>query len=177
VIRSLPLALLALLAACQTSVTTSDGRPSPPEVRPAPPVPAGAQANAMALRVAAKPTDTNGNGYPDLIAAEAYLFSQPHPSPMYEPGAFVFGLYMEGIAFDDGAVPLAEWRIDGDELERRKMRSAMFGIGYGFRLSLLEAGVDELPVMNANLRCSFEPADGRPPVEPTGVPTLQIGRR
>ncbi|UCD76486.1 MAG: hypothetical protein JSV91_06090 [Phycisphaerales bacterium] len=170
--------LLSTTIGCETTkVQSSDGRPLPPEPRPAPRTPADALANAIALRVGAKPIDTNGNGYPDLIQVEAYLFSEPHPTPTYEDGAFVFTLHHRGQTDRPDALPIAEWRIEGEVLESCKGISSLFGPAYTFGLSLMDAGGDEYPLCGADLSCRFEPADGRPPVDGKGVRSLQIGRR
>lgn len=175
------LALLALLlgvAGCQTeSVVTNDGRPLPPDPRPAPPVPRGAQPNRMILLVGRKPDDSDGNGYPDLIRVETALFAQPHPTSMSYDGAFVFTLYRLGETRQPGAVPLAEWRIAGDE-QRDALARAPYGACYRFRLSLLDAGVDERPVEQADLRGRFEPAGGGPAISASDeVRPVVIGRR
>ena len=149
----------------------------PAEPHAAPLVPAAAKANAMALRVGAKPVDTDANGYPDLIQAEVYLFSEPHPAPMYDDGAFVFNLYKSGQSTLNNNQPLATWRFGGEELAQARTFSRLFGRAYTFNLSLLESGGDRLPLQGANLTCSFEPAGGSPTVQSTGVYSIQIGSR
>ncbi len=132
----------------------------------------------MAVRVGAKPLDTDGNGFPDLIPMEAYLFANPYRLPMYQAGAFVLTLSPGGQSSADSAEALFRWRFEGEDLERAKIRTAI-GAGYGFQLSLLDRGpgADRLPLMAVNLDSLFEPADGREPVRATGVISLQIGRR
>ncbi|MHC4947837.1 MAG: hypothetical protein ACYTG1_06200 [Planctomycetota bacterium] len=177
---ALVVAILCLPAAsggCETTVTTSDGRPMPPEPRPAPATPDDARVNAIALRIGAKPTDTDGNGFPDQIAVEAYLFAQPHPTPIFEDGTFVFTLFPAGSSIHGDVAPLARWRIGGADLDRLKTRSPLFGPAYGIRLSLLETGGDQYPLLGANLTARFEPADGREPIRTGDVYTIQIGRR
>lgn len=172
------MAALSIVAGCETTnVQSSDGRPLPPEPRPAPTTPANAKVNSIALQVGAKPTDTNGNGYPDLIRVEAYLFARPHPSPTYEDGAFRFRLFYRGQTDLPGAEPIAEWRFEAEALEECRRVTSLFGPGYQFGLSLLEAGGEEHALCGADLSCQFEPADGRPPVAASGVRSLQIGKR
>ncbi|MHC5005657.1 MAG: hypothetical protein ACYTJ0_21360 [Planctomycetota bacterium] len=174
-------ALATLLVAastigCQTTVTSRDGRPLPPEPRRAPNVPDSAVVNALAMRVGLKPSDSNSNGYPDLIPVEIYLFASPHATAVHKPGAFEFRLYISGQATDDADVsPLATWRFEGEQEASARFRSPMFGLGYAFRLSLLESGQDELPLMPGTLVCRFEPAGGGPAVDSTGDHTIQIG--
>jgi hypothetical protein len=167
----------AALCACKTEqVRTSDGRPMPPEPHAAPPVPDGALANALVARVGAKPADTDGNGYPDLIQLEAYLFSRPHPSPMHEEGAFVFTLHPGGQSSSPGVAPIAQWRLDAARVRDCRMFSPIFGPAYAINLSLLECGSDQLPLTGADLACRFEPADGRAAVVSERVHWIQLGR-
>jgi hypothetical protein len=172
------LALLVLVAAaCTTKVTTSDGRPIPPDPRPAPPAPVGQQINAMAMRVGSKPADANGNGYPDLIPVEVYLYAEPHPTSFHpNDGAFEFELYPLGQGYDESE-PLARWRLEGEVVEDARMRHALWGAGYAFRLSLLDSsGTDLYPLMAANILCRFEQGEGEP-VRSRGEHTIRIGRR
>lgn len=129
----------------------------------------------MALLVGVKPSDSDGNSYPDQIAVQAFLYAQPHPTSIHEPGAFVFELYPAGASTRRNR-PLATWRFDAEQVERAQFNSRLFARGYGFHLSLLEVGGDVYPSMTANLVSRFEPADGRPPVESHGVRIIQIGR-
>jgi hypothetical protein len=169
--------VIALPLGCvTTNVETSDGRPMPPDPSPPPRTPVGAKVNAIALRVGAKPVDTNGNGYPDQISVEAYLFSRPHPTPIYEDGAFVFELYHQGQSDQPNARPISRWRIEGDALAQSRVIAVPFGPSHAFMLSMLETGGDQYPLIGADLVCRFEPADGRSAVRIDGVRTLQIGR-
>lgn len=165
-----------LLAGCQTTSSTqySSVRPLPAKPRPAKPVPAGAPANAMAVMIMDRPQDTNGNGYPDVIAVSAYLFSLPHDAPMFEDGVFVFQLYRHGQVSNPDAEPLAAWRFATDQIVRGR---TLYGPTHMMRLSLLEnGGADQLPLMAASLVARFEPADGREPVDPGNVYSIQLGR-
>jgi hypothetical protein len=180
-------ALLVLVMCCVNSACGSapardsrsnavvDTRPMPPEPRPGPRTPASAKADALVIQVAAKPRDTNGNKYPDLIEVMANLFANPHPMPMHEAGAFVFQLYPGGAIDDPSALPLREWRISGEELEKARVVNPLFGPTYQFSLSLLATGTDRLPLMAADLVAWFEPADGREIIVRREVHTMQIG--
>ncbi|MHC4107886.1 MAG: hypothetical protein ACYSTY_07365 [Planctomycetota bacterium] len=164
-------------AGCQeTRMTSGFHRPMPPKPRPLPRVPADARADALVLNISAAPLDTNGNGYADLILASAHLFDRRYPSAMHEDGAFVFLLYGGGDVARPGSQPIREWRIDDEVLRQSHVRSA-FGDGYRFRLSLLEGGTDTLPIAAADIACRFEPADGRPPIYPSEISSIQMGLR
>jgi hypothetical protein len=170
------------LVGCQTySVSTNDGRPMPPDPRPAIEVPEGAPVNAMAMFVGAKATDSNGNGYPDVINTEVFLFSQPYSSPMYEDGRFIFALYPVGDHIADDPPLIAAWHINVDAVRAARIENKMLK-GYVFRLCLLDADilaplVDRYPLMGANLQCRFEPSVGTDAVETNEVYWVQIGKR
>lgn len=167
----------ANLTGCQVErVSSSDGRPLPPPPREAPVPPPAAKANQMAFFVGTKPDDTNGNGYPDLIAVTVMLVAAPHPTPIRQDGSFVFMLYEAGSLGQPQAKPLAVWRREGVEI-RRAMARALAGPCYQFQLSLLESGGDRLLFDSADLVCRFEPADGSAAVQSTGVRTIQLGRK
>jgi hypothetical protein len=166
-----------LLAGCATTSVTSDGRPMPPPPVAAPRAPETARANAMAVRVGAKATDTNGNGFPDEVIVEAFLYSEPHPMPIFQDGAFVFRLYLAGQGVDSARPPLVEWRIEGEKMMQSRIISEFInGPCHLFRLSLLETGGDEYPSLSTNLTCRFEPADGGDAVESSGVFQINVGR-
>lgn len=169
--------LLALLGSCSVEVEqmSSEARPMPPKPRPMPVAPPGTTADTIVLLVSAKPRDTNANHYPDLIDVLANLFSDAYAVPIYEEGVFVFRLYPGGRSDDPAATPLREWRIAGDALERAKVGRKLYGLTYGFQLSLLDNGGDQFPLMAADLTCRFEPADGRPAVVRREVHRMQIG--
>jgi hypothetical protein len=171
------LAMLTILVGCQTErVTTSDGRPMPRKPTAAPRTPDDAQVNRMAFMVSSKPEDTSGNGYPDLILVTVALFSLPHPISIHADGVFEFALYERGRARDPNAAPLAEWRMEGEAV-RQAHAVAGYGPCYQFGLSLHDAGGDVFPLTSADLRCTFHPADGSPPVQSDGVRSIQIGSR
>jgi len=163
-----------LFAGCSTEVTTSDGRPMPPPPREGPPPPTEADVNAMAMLVGLKPSDSDGNGYPDLITVQTYLYAKPHPTSLYESGAFVFELYPQGESVRAGE-PIATWRFGNAEAKSARSYSRLFERGYTFKLNLQDAGGDRRPLTTANLVGRFEPADGREPVEARGVRVIQIG--
>jgi hypothetical protein len=174
----LPVIAACALSGCQTTaVHTSDGRPMPPDPRPAPRTPTDAVPNAMAMRVGAKPLDTNNNGFPDLIEVESFLFAEPHPTPMFADGTFVFELFLRGQALSDDATPIARWVFTGKDLQRSRVLSDLFGPSYRFNLSLFEVGGDEFPLTGADLTGRFEPGDGGDAVRCRGVRSIQIGRR
>ena len=130
------------------------------------------------LQVTPRPRDTNGNGFPDLIEIRGYLFSSgPHPMPFYEDGAFVFELFLAGQSDVADAEPINAWRIAGSELDAAKAGADWVGPCYVFRVSMLEGETpaDEYPLLNADLKVRFEPADGRPAVVRRDVHRLQIG--
>jgi len=156
---------LALIAAGCTSSgsVTSDGRPMPPKPRAAPVTPVGAVPNSMTLLVSYKPEDTDGNGFPDLIRAAAALFAQPHPTPVYAEGSFVFTLYRLGEARLPGARPIATWRFSPEQVAAARSRD-LYGPSHSFAFSLLDAGGDRLPPSRGDLRGRFEPVGGGPVV-------------
>lgn len=168
-------AILILFSGCSSEVKTSDGRPMPPAPRASPTTPKDSKTNAMAMLVGFKPTDTNGNSYPDLITVQTFLYAKPHPTSMYEDGVFIFELYKSGGSSRNEA-PLAAWRFEPAESESARVYSQLFERGYTFKLSLLDVGSDILPVSTGNLVGRFEPSDGRPAIPCVGVRTIQIGR-
>jgi hypothetical protein len=120
--------------------------------------------------------DTNGNGYADQIFATAHLFDRRYPLSIFENGAFVLELYPVGRARASDEPPVHQWRIEGELLRQCQARSGV-GPCYQFRPSLLDGGTDQLAIVEADLVCRFEPADGRAPVYAGEVATLQVGRR
>ena len=165
-----------VMTGCQETRVGSLNRRLPPKPRPLPAVPVDARANALVLNLSAAPLDTNGNGYPDLIHATAHLFDRRYPPAFHEEGTFVFSLYAPGEVGHEGAEPLHEWRIAGDQLQQSVARSA-FGACYQFRLSLLEGGTDVLSIPWGDMVCRFDPAAGGAPIYAGQVTSIQIGRR
>jgi len=149
----------------------------PPAPRAAPATPEGTRANRISWMVAPRPRDTNGNGFPDLIELDVYLFSTEYPTPFHEDGAFVFELYLGGQVDVAGAAPLNSWRIEGADLEAAKRTPSIIGPRYSVKLSLLEGKnpTDRYPRLAADLIARFEPADGRAAVVRRETHRLQIG--
>lgn len=178
-VAAVMVSLLSLLSigvtGCETTVTqASGGRPLPPDPKQPPPALTNVPPNAMAVMlVGPKPMDTNGNGFPDLITVEAYLFAEPYPTPMWADGAFVFELYPLGMAGQPESKPIATWRIEGDALLASRTQS-LAGRSYRLNLSLLERGTDVLPVSAVDLTSAFVPAGGAPVVRALGVRTVQM---
>jgi hypothetical protein len=151
---------MATLAGCTTErVSSSDGRPFPPEPRAATPAPAGAQPDLMTLLVGQKPADSNGNGFPDRIEVAAALFADDHPTPLVADGSFVFVLYPLGSAGQADAQPIAIWRFD-PEAVRAARTQRIYGTCYQFNLSLLVTGTDRYPFIACDLRGWYEPPGG-----------------
>jgi hypothetical protein len=163
-----------LLCGCVTDVTTSDGRPLPPEPVAPPQQPEGLVPSELVLRLGAKPSDSDGNGYPDLIAVEAYLFAPPFPSPIFAEGSFTFDAYADGHSASGDMAPMASWNFSKEEVATSGTASP-FGHAYAFLLSLRETCGDNFPVMNINIRVRFESVEGTV-IEPMSVGSVTIGR-
>jgi hypothetical protein len=170
--------IVAALASCETSkVTTSDGRPMPPEPRAVQQVPEGVAANRMAFSVGIKPEDSNSNGFPDLIRVSVSLFRKPeYNMSLRQDGSFVFELFAAGAAAQPDAEPVHAWLFTGDDV-RQAETDAIYGPCYQFTLSLAGTEVERVPRVRADLLCRFIPADGSTPVVSEGVRSIQIGRR
>lgn len=177
-VRALALAAaVAALTACQTTVTTSDGSaPAPKPTDPTPP-PVSAKANALAVTFAPKPSDSNGNMLPDTLHITAYLFSRPHPSPLFADGSFHFAIYrmgQSGSSERPGPDPLRTWSFSPETVARARSAS-LAGPCHEFVLSLLDAnGSDVLPVESVDLVAWFQPADGSGSVWLRGVRSVQF---
>ena len=170
-------ACTAMLWGCETTRLSGYYRPLPPKPRPLQPAPPDARADALVLNVSPAPQDTDGNGYPDLINATAHLFDRRYPPAIYQDGAFIFAMFAPGDVSRPGAEPLHEWRVDNEQFQRARGRSA-FGQCYRFRLSMLDnGGTDEVALPVADIVCVFEPADRGEPTWSGEVATIQIGRR
>ncbi len=164
---------------CQTTVTTSDGSaPAPKPTEPTPP-PTSAKANALAVTFAPKPSDSNGNLLPDTLHITAYLFSRPHPSPLFADGSFHFAIYrmgQSGSADRPGPDPLRTWAFS-PEMVARARSASLAGPCHELVLSLLDAnGSDVLPVESVDLVAWFQPADGSDAVWLRGVRSVQFPR-
>ncbi len=169
-------ALLSMLlaAGCITDKVTTDGPgPMPPKPKPAPTPPPGAKATTLALMMGPKPLDTNGNGYPDQIQLEAFLFCEPHPTPVIEAGGFVFRLFAGREAANPAASPLISWRIEGEDLAKSAAVSSLVGPCWRIQLMLPLELEYRVPV-TCDLVAEFEPVDGRPAIRASGVRTIQF---
>lgn len=167
-------AALALLAACETTVETSDGRRMPPPPHASPQTPTAAPINAMALVFGPKPLDTNGNMRPDTIQIEAYLFSRPYPSPMHREGTFEFDIYRVGGLGRPGEKPLRTWTISAERLAGMRGKS-MIGPSYSIGLSLLEdGGTDQIGEQSVDLIAYFTEAGGTDRIPSLGVRTISL---
>jgi len=169
------LTMIAASAGCVSeTVETTTARPMPPEPRAAPTTPASARPNRLAMMVIGpKPIDTDGNGRPDTIPVEVFLFAEPHPTPIFAAGAFVFDLYAIGEAGDTSVPPITSWRFENEDLSAHQARG-MIGPMYRFALSLLEKGGDDLGLPAVDLVGRFHPADGGRPIRSSGARTLQM---
>ena len=116
---------LAALVSCQETRITGYQRPLRPTLRRPQAVPADARVDALVLNVSISPIDTNANGYPDLLAATAYLFDTRYRPSIREQGAFVFLLYAPGEVSTPDSKPIWKWRIEGEKLLRSQTRSAV----------------------------------------------------
>jgi hypothetical protein len=174
--RAVLLASMLPCAACETTVEQStSARPMPSKPVEPPPAPVGAKANSMAMLVLGpKAQDSNGNGRADLVTVEVFLFAEPHPTPIFEEGRFVFELQpCPGEQLGE-LIPPRVWSFEGPQATAARGR-AMIGPSHRFSLSLLETGGDVLPCAGADLTARFEPADGRSPVRAVGVRSILLG--
>lgn len=179
VARATAIVLAAALAACETTVTTSDGGPPAMKPREIEPPPKGARPNALAVTFAPKPIDTDGNLLPDTLQVTAYLFARPHKSPVFADGSMSFAIFRPGEAGTPdrpGAEPLRTWRFDSD-LVRALRSQALVGPCHEISLSLLaDGGRDQLPVESVDLVAWFEPADGSERIWLRGVRSVQYAK-
>ncbi|HMN96284.1 MAG TPA: hypothetical protein PKC43_08230 [Phycisphaerales bacterium] len=175
--------LLAMVAlgGCETTVEQSNTvRPMPAKPTPPPPTPAGALANNFVLLLLTpKAIDSDGDGRPDTMGVECYLFAEPFPSSLWESGTFVFALHRPGESGVAGSRPLAEWRF-GPEIAAAARARTLIGVCYRFALNLAEAdrgaetGRTDIGLPSADLTGRFEPADGRGVIRTTGVRAVQF---
>lgn len=164
--------VVAVAVGCETSRQTSDGRPMPPTPTQPVATPTTAPVNAIALIFGPKPVELDGDGIPDRIEVDAYLFARPYPQPILAPGVMVFEVYAPGT-FARGEQPLGEWRIGSEQLVRLADRS-VFGPCFRLRLDLREIGLAPFPLPQLDLRCRFEPSDGGAAVESRGVERISM---
>jgi len=167
----------ALAAGCETTVTTADGGAAAPKPTEATPPPKSARPNALAVTFSPKPTDSNGNSLPDTLHITAYLFSRPHPTPMFADGSFHFAIHRigeAGTAERPGDAPLRTWSF-GDQAVAGARSASLAGPCHEFVLSLLDSnGSDVLPVESVDLTAWFKPADGGAQVWLRGVRGVQF---
>ncbi len=166
-------------AACETKITTSDGTAPVRKPTAIPMVPAGAKPNAMAVTFGPKPADSDGNLLPDSLHITAYLFSKPHPAPLFCAGTFHFSIYRMGQASSvetAGGEPLRAWVMSAEAAQAARS-VALAGPCYEFTLSLLSNhGSDALPVESVDLVAWFEPSDASGRVWLRGVRSVQFSR-
>lgn len=163
-LATLPAAAVALAAA---GCVTEGPRPAPPP-QPLPAQPRGITPDRI-VRAVGLPEDTDRNGYSDLIPVTVYLFATTHPAPLQVPGRFIFELR------DDQNRTLARWSFDEAQTQAAS-RLFLVGPGYIFRLSLIDLGIDRLPVSEPRLFVTFIPREG-PAVEPRVGTTILMGGR
>lgn len=163
------------VTACESTVEQSSNvRPMPPPPNAAPTPPPEARVNSFAmLLLTPKAMDSDGDGRPDTMAVECYLFAEPFPTPLWEEGTFVFSLYGQGETSLPGALPLVEWRISPEAAAAARAKT-LIGPCYRFALNVVEAGRADLSVRSADLVGRFEPSDDRPPIRTTGVRAVQL---
>jgi hypothetical protein len=141
--RSGALALGALIAGC-----ASNGAPrqAPSGVRPA----------ALAITIGDF-QDTDLNRYRDRTTAVIYIWgdSSNYPIPIKAKGSFEFRLQRH-----DGPV-LATWNFDQAQTAAAE-RSLAPGPGYVFDLNLASVGAEKIPDREAEILCTFTPAEGEP---------------
>lgn len=172
------MAVVALsLSGCSrtTGVTTSDGRPMPPDPRPAPQTPAEAPITSVVLLHPIKAVDTNGNAYGDHIPVEVYLIAEPHPTPTYREGTFDFVLLPPSDESGEQREPIAQWSFDSETAQKRRIRQ-FFGPGYAFELSLLDSGGERGAATTAQIVCRFQSTTGAQAASQPGGHLVRIGR-
>ena len=170
-------ALCMAMIGCQQTITTSDGTAPAPKPTAPVPAPRTARPNALAITFAPKPADTDGNLLPDTLQVTAYLFSRPHPTPMFEDGTMHFAIYKIGDAGNPerpGTDPLRQWSFSVEQV--RAIRStSLAGPCHELSLSLFDkGGSDVLPVESVDLVAWFLPSDGGDPVWMRGVRGVQF---
>jgi len=114
--------------------------------------PVGAKLTTMWLATT-PPQDSDGNGCPDLIDVSMYLFAEPHPIPLQQPGTLLFKLV--AVSGEE----LASWQL-AEEAVASGSASLPAGPGYLFRLNLLDRGSDKLPRQQAEILATFTSRDG-----------------
>jgi hypothetical protein len=137
-------ALLTPLAAC----VSADDKPA----HNSPQRPADSKLTTMWLATTL-PQDTDGNGYVDLFDISMYLFAEPYPIPVQQPGSLNFKLVnVQGKT-------LCEWNLDPAAVAAGSA-TLPAGPGYLFRLNLLDHASDTLPRQQAEILGTFTSPDG-----------------
>ena len=120
--------------------------------------------NRMALIVAPKAEDIEGDGKADLINVSVVLFSEPRPEPVIVPGTFEF----EAVPLHTDSksdVSILKWRFNQDQTGAAE-GPTMFGFpGYRFQLDVRKIGDGPMPAKVVNIEATFQPAAGGPPVK------------
>ncbi len=148
--------VLSLLSGC-----VKDAHPtnSPKQELPQPPVNLAPQTIDI---YAGAPEDFNDNGYADTLQVNTYLFNYRYVLPIECEGSVDFYLR------DSAGRNVAEWHIPSNHFKaaRRKLPP---GVGYVFRLTLLDFGSDENENELDTLTGVFIPDDGSPEVRKTVI--------
>lgn len=148
-----------------------DDRP-PPKPPPKPlkmDEPAGLTVEHIVLSTDQFAMDSDGNGYADSFRVYVYMFPDEtvYPKPIHRPGSMLFSLS------DADGKTLAEWVLGPADLEQ-SIDPTLPLRGYSAKLSLLDAGSDELDILQADLTCRFIPEGGQA-VRARGLTTVSIG--
>ena len=157
-------AFAASTVGCEEANKTSRRRYTPP--RPEPTVMKvlrDARPNRMALIVAPKAEDIEGDGQADLISVSVVLFDEPRPEPVIVPGIFTF----EAVPLQaDAAVgKKMTWEFNEDQT-RAAEGPTMFGFpGYRFQLDVRTLRQGPMPANVVNIEAVFQPSSGGPPVK------------
>jgi hypothetical protein len=109
--------------------------------------------------VAYAPDPTHGGKPTPGLAGRVYLFGSVVDFPQAGEGKLVVDLYDETQAPASGpALPLEEWRIDKDTLQRLLRRDV---IGWGYTV-FLPWGTYKPEIQKVRLKVRFEPVHGTP---------------
>lgn len=142
-----PGVLIASLS-CLFGCVSAESRPEQSSVA----TPAGAKLTTLWLATTL-PQDSDGNGYPDLFDVSMYMFAEPHPIPLQQPGRLSFKLV--GV----GGKEIATWDLSEDAVAAGSA-TLPAGPGFFFRLNLLDRGSDAIPRQQAEIFAVFNGRDG-----------------
>ncbi|MEE2908341.1 MAG: hypothetical protein VX527_11000 [Planctomycetota bacterium] len=158
------IASCALTISCEDASRTSRRRYTPP--RPEPKIMKvlrDVRPNRMALIVAPKAEDIEGDGQADLINVSVVLFSEPRPEPVIVPGTFEF----EAVPLKNDDKPgtlKMKWQFNQDQTQAAE-GPTMFGFpGYRFQLDVRKIQQGPMPAKVVNIEATFQPATGGPPI-------------